>query len=70
MLRSRTDRSFLYRQQIILINSKFIECAYLSRLVLGSGEEVGAVGRELDVVDLVVELVDLDVGQLVTGLDR
>jgi hypothetical protein len=43
--------------------------AYLGRLVFGSGDEVGAVGRELEVVDLVVELVGLDVLQLVTGLD-
>lgn len=45
-----------------------IECAYLGRLVLGSGDEGGAVGGELDVVDLVVELVNLDVEELVTSL--
>jgi hypothetical protein len=45
------------------------EGAYLGRLVFGGGDEVGAVGRELEVVDLVVELVGLDVLQLVTGLD-
>lgn len=45
-----------------------IEGAYLGRLVFGGGDEVGAVGRELEVVDLVVELVGLDVLQLVTGL--
>ena len=41
---------------------------YLGGLVLGGGDEVGAVLRELDVVDLVVELVGLDVLQLLTGL--
>jgi hypothetical protein len=45
------------------------DSAYLGRLVFGGGDEVGAVGRELEVVDLVVELVGLDVLQLVTGLD-
>ena len=43
-------------------------CAYLGGLVLGGSDEVGAVGGELDVVDLVVELVGLDVLQLLTGL--
>ena len=41
---------------------------YLGGLVLGGSDEVGAVGGELDVVDLVVELVGLDVLQLLTGL--
>ena len=42
--------------------------AYLGSLVLGSGDEVGAVGGELDVVNLVVELVGLDVLQLLARL--
>lgn len=42
---------------------------YFGRFVFRGGDEVGAVGGELDVVDLVVELVGLDVLQLLTGLD-
>jgi hypothetical protein len=43
---------------------------YLGGLVLGGSEEVGAVGGELEIVDLVVELVGLDVFQLLTGLKQ
>lgn len=43
-------------------------CAYLGGLVFGGSEEAEAVRRELDIVDLVIELVGLDVLQLFTGL--
>lgn len=45
-----------------------VETAYLGGLVFRGGKEVAAVGRELNVVDLLVELVRLDVFQLFTGL--
>ena len=41
---------------------------HLGGLVFRCGKEVGTVGGELDVVDLVVELVGLDVLNLITGL--
>jgi hypothetical protein len=44
--------------------------AYLGGFVFGGSKEVGAVGGELEVVDLVVKLVRLDVLQLLTGLDK
>ena len=44
--------------------------AYLGRLVLGGGDEVGAVGRPLQVGHLHAVLVGESVGDELAGLDR
>ncbi len=53
---------------ISYIFSTQVQAAYLGGLVFRGGKEVAAVGRELNVVDLLVELVCLDAFQLFTGL--
>jgi hypothetical protein len=47
-----------------------IKEAYLGGFVFGGGKEVGAVGGELEVVDLMVKLMRLYVLQLLTGLKQ
>jgi hypothetical protein len=68
MARLRADMSCGWL--VIVVSSEMKGLHYLGRLVLGGSEEVGAVGGELEIVDLVVELVGLDVLQLLTGLKQ
>ena len=59
-----------YRSSIISESSRnrTKESTYLGGLVFACGKEVGAVGGELDVVDLVVKFMGLDGLELFTSL--